>query len=164
MYLHILSMMFFYADVCFVCLYASQQPRRIDRRLICSVATEPLPKEVEESKMEAPKEIFLKDYKQPDYYFDTVYPLILLLSRWRFGFSSSFVSKSNYYFSWIWNSHWVRKVLLSLPKLLSTPELKVHLVTPSDFLIFICNSFREKNKTESSTAHFFLSHFAGLIY
>ncbi|KAM3321725.1 puromycin-sensitive aminopeptidase isoform X1 [Capsicum chacoense] len=48
------------------------QPRRIDRRLICSVATEPLPKEVEESKMEAPKEIFLKDYKQPDYYFDTV--------------------------------------------------------------------------------------------
>lgn len=74
-------MMFFYADVCFVCLYVSQQPRRIDRRLICSVATEPLPKEVEESKMEAPKEIFLKDYKQPDYYFDTVYPLILLLSR-----------------------------------------------------------------------------------
>ncbi|XP_060207004.1 puromycin-sensitive aminopeptidase isoform X1 [Lycium barbarum] len=48
------------------------QPRRIDRRLICSVATEPLPKEVEESKMEAPKEIFLKDYKQPDYYFDTL--------------------------------------------------------------------------------------------
>ncbi|XP_009786061.1 puromycin-sensitive aminopeptidase [Nicotiana sylvestris] len=48
------------------------QPSRIDRRLICSVATEPLPKEVEESKMEAPKEIFLKDYKQPDYYFDTV--------------------------------------------------------------------------------------------
>nr|XP_009589031.1 puromycin-sensitive aminopeptidase isoform X2 [Nicotiana tomentosiformis] len=48
------------------------QPRRTDRRLICSVATEPLPKEVEETKMAAPKEIFLKDYKQPDYYFDTV--------------------------------------------------------------------------------------------
>ncbi|CAH9089838.1 unnamed protein product [Cuscuta epithymum] len=27
---------------------------------------------VEESKMEGPKEVFLKDYKQPDYYFDTV--------------------------------------------------------------------------------------------
>ncbi|KAK0587811.1 hypothetical protein LWI29_029287 [Acer saccharum] len=42
------------------------------RRLICSVATENLPEQVEESKMEAPKEIFLKDYKMPDYYFDTV--------------------------------------------------------------------------------------------
>uniref|UniRef100_A0A2P2MAX8 Puromycin-sensitive aminopeptidase n=1 Tax=Rhizophora mucronata TaxID=61149 RepID=A0A2P2MAX8_RHIMU len=41
-------------------------------RLICSVATEPLPKQVEESNMDAPKEIFLKDYKLPDYYFDTV--------------------------------------------------------------------------------------------
>ncbi|THG09453.1 hypothetical protein TEA_007332 [Camellia sinensis var. sinensis] len=41
-------------------------------RLICSVATEPLPKQVEESKMDMPKEIFLKDYKLPDYYFDTV--------------------------------------------------------------------------------------------
>ncbi|XP_056850552.1 puromycin-sensitive aminopeptidase [Raphanus sativus] len=38
------------------------------RRLICSVATE----SVEESKMDAPKEIFLKDYTKPDYYFETV--------------------------------------------------------------------------------------------
>ncbi|XP_019446571.1 PREDICTED: puromycin-sensitive aminopeptidase isoform X3 [Lupinus angustifolius] len=37
------------------------------------VATEDLPKQVEESKMAAPKEIFLKDYKRPDYYFDTVH-------------------------------------------------------------------------------------------
>ncbi|GAB4857401.1 Puromycin-sensitive aminopeptidase [Ancistrocladus abbreviatus] len=44
----------------------------VGRRLICSVATETLPKEAEELKMEAPKEIFLKDYKKPDYYLDTV--------------------------------------------------------------------------------------------
>ncbi|KAJ4832982.1 Puromycin-sensitive aminopeptidase [Turnera subulata] len=43
-----------------------------NRRLICSVATQPVPKQAEESDMEAPKEIFLKDYKLPDYYFDTV--------------------------------------------------------------------------------------------
>ncbi|XP_021820786.1 puromycin-sensitive aminopeptidase isoform X2 [Prunus avium] len=42
------------------------------RRLICSVATESLPEQVDESKMGAPKEIFLKDYKLPDYYFDSV--------------------------------------------------------------------------------------------
>eukprot|EP00258_Populus_trichocarpa_P026327 XP_024442346.1 puromycin-sensitive aminopeptidase [Populus trichocarpa] len=50
-------------------LYRDKQDRR---RLICAVATEPLPKQVEESKMDAPKEIFLKDYKLPDYYFDSV--------------------------------------------------------------------------------------------
>ncbi|XP_015896102.3 puromycin-sensitive aminopeptidase [Ziziphus jujuba] len=43
----------------------------LSRRLICSVATETLSKQVE-SKMDTPKEIFLKDYKMPDYYFDTV--------------------------------------------------------------------------------------------
>ncbi|KAM2938344.1 hypothetical protein FF1_038144 [Malus domestica] len=42
------------------------------RRLICSVTTESLPDQVDESKMAAPKEIFLKDYKMPDYYFDSV--------------------------------------------------------------------------------------------
>lgn len=42
------------------------------RRFICSVATETVPEQVEESKMGTPKEIFLKDYKMPDYYFDTV--------------------------------------------------------------------------------------------
>ncbi|XP_031381686.1 puromycin-sensitive aminopeptidase isoform X2 [Punica granatum] len=46
--------------------------REASKRLICSVATEPAPKQVEDPKMEAPKEIFLKDYKLPDYYFDTV--------------------------------------------------------------------------------------------
>ncbi|XVF10573.1 hypothetical protein REPUB_Repub07fG0194200 [Reevesia pubescens] len=46
--------------------------REASKRLLCSVATEPSPKQVEESKMDAPKEIFLKDYKSPDYYFDTV--------------------------------------------------------------------------------------------
>ncbi|KAK9067970.1 hypothetical protein SSX86_012081 [Deinandra increscens subsp. villosa] len=42
------------------------------RTLIRSVATEPAAKSAEESNMDAPKEIFLKDYKLPDYYFDTV--------------------------------------------------------------------------------------------
>ncbi|KAM7491420.1 hypothetical protein LguiA_034341 [Lonicera macranthoides] len=54
-------------------LYQSlPRSKQTKRRLICSVTTEPLPKQVEESKMEMPKEIFLKDYKLPDYYFDTV--------------------------------------------------------------------------------------------
>ncbi|KAA8520842.1 hypothetical protein F0562_011515 [Nyssa sinensis] len=46
--------------------------KQISRRLICSVATETLRKQVEESKMDIPKEIFLKDYKLPDYYFEAV--------------------------------------------------------------------------------------------
>ncbi|KAK3010311.1 hypothetical protein RJ639_011381 [Escallonia herrerae] len=51
---------------------SSEKANQTRRRLICSVATEPLPKQVEESKMDTPKEIFLRDYKLPDYYFDTV--------------------------------------------------------------------------------------------
>ncbi|GMJ04784.1 hypothetical protein like AT1G63770 [Hibiscus trionum] len=46
--------------------------REASRRLLCSVATEPSPKQVKESEMDAPKEIFLKDYKSPAFYFDTV--------------------------------------------------------------------------------------------
>ncbi|KAF3448585.1 hypothetical protein FNV43_RR09298 [Rhamnella rubrinervis] len=46
--------------------------KHLSRRGICSVATETLPTQVEELKMAAPKEIFLKDYKMPNYYFDTV--------------------------------------------------------------------------------------------
>ncbi|KAJ8426344.1 hypothetical protein Cgig2_021897 [Carnegiea gigantea] len=49
-----------------------QRSKEVPRRFICSVATEPLAKEGQDSKMGAPKEIFLKDYKKPDYYFDTV--------------------------------------------------------------------------------------------
>ncbi|XP_057775839.1 puromycin-sensitive aminopeptidase-like isoform X1 [Salvia miltiorrhiza] len=52
--------------------YSLPRARNIGRRFICSVATEPLPKQVEETNMEAPKEIFLKDYKQPDYFFEKV--------------------------------------------------------------------------------------------
>ncbi|CAK9141908.1 unnamed protein product [Ilex paraguariensis] len=52
--------------------YSLQSVKQASRRLICSVATGTLPKQVEESKMDAPKEIFLKDYKLADYYFDTV--------------------------------------------------------------------------------------------
>ncbi|KAK8559963.1 hypothetical protein V6N13_061409 [Hibiscus sabdariffa] len=46
--------------------------REASRRLLCSVATEPSPKQVKESEMDGPKEIFLKDYKSPAFYFDTV--------------------------------------------------------------------------------------------
>lgn len=53
-------------------LSASLSRTKQASRLICSVATEATPKQVEESQMDAPKEIFLKDYKLPDYYFDTV--------------------------------------------------------------------------------------------
>ncbi|KAL6501710.1 Puromycin-sensitive aminopeptidase [Orobanche gracilis] len=45
------------------------RPANTLRRLVCSVATEQLAKQVD---MDSPKEIFLKDYKQPDYFFETV--------------------------------------------------------------------------------------------
>ncbi|KAF5730011.1 puromycin-sensitive aminopeptidase isoform X1 [Tripterygium wilfordii] len=51
---------------------SSYRAKETSRRFLCSVATETLPKQIEESKMDRPKEIFLKDYKLPDYYFDTV--------------------------------------------------------------------------------------------
>nr|XP_017234912.1 PREDICTED: puromycin-sensitive aminopeptidase isoform X1 [Daucus carota subsp. sativus] len=54
----------------FLC-HSFPSDRRTCRRLICSVATES-PQQVEETTMDMPKEIFLKDYKSPDYYFDTV--------------------------------------------------------------------------------------------
>ncbi|XP_054824684.1 puromycin-sensitive aminopeptidase [Prosopis cineraria] len=50
----------------------SSTVKQVNRRLVCSVATEDLPKQVEEPNMETPREIFLKDYEMPDYYFDTV--------------------------------------------------------------------------------------------
>ncbi|KAG5024279.1 hypothetical protein JHK86_020193 [Glycine max] len=53
-------------------MFLFSRVKQVSRRLLCSVATEDSPKQVEESKMETPREIFLKDYKMPDYYFDTV--------------------------------------------------------------------------------------------
>jgi aminopeptidase N len=44
----------------------------VGKRTSCSVATEPPPAATEEPEMDAPKEIFLKHYKKPDYLFDTV--------------------------------------------------------------------------------------------
>ncbi|KAK9144903.1 hypothetical protein Sjap_004806 [Stephania japonica] len=46
--------------------------KQTSRRTTCSVATQPPPAKSGESKMDTPKEIFLKDYKMPDYYFDSV--------------------------------------------------------------------------------------------
>ncbi|KAG5391542.1 hypothetical protein IGI04_021505 [Brassica rapa subsp. trilocularis] len=58
------------------CLTKNQFPshsvdryKQSSRRLFCSVVTESVPDKVE---MDAPKEIFLKDYTKPDYYFETV--------------------------------------------------------------------------------------------
>ncbi|KAJ6821495.1 puromycin-sensitive aminopeptidase isoform X1 [Iris pallida] len=51
---------------------SSSKHNLTSKRLTCSVATQPLPSETEGSKMDTPKEIFLKDYKMPDYYFETV--------------------------------------------------------------------------------------------
>lgn len=49
-----------------------QRVKLVSKRLICSVATKPQPSQIEEPEMDTPKEIFLKDYKMPDYLFDTV--------------------------------------------------------------------------------------------
>ncbi|KAK6947801.1 Peptidase M1, alanyl aminopeptidase, C-terminal [Dillenia turbinata] len=49
-----------------------ERANQIGQRLICADVTETLPKQVEEPKMDTPKEIFLKDYKSHDYFFDTV--------------------------------------------------------------------------------------------
>uniref|UniRef100_A0A804IBX8 Peptidase M1 family protein n=1 Tax=Musa acuminata subsp. malaccensis TaxID=214687 RepID=A0A804IBX8_MUSAM len=42
------------------------------KRFTSLVATQPVPAQSEESKMDMPREIFLKDYKMSDYLFDTV--------------------------------------------------------------------------------------------
>ncbi|KAG8087612.1 hypothetical protein GUJ93_ZPchr0010g8359 [Zizania palustris] len=44
----------------------------VNKRTTCCVATEPPPAATEEPEMDLPKEIFLKDYKKPDYLFDAV--------------------------------------------------------------------------------------------
>ena len=49
-----------------------QSSKFLSKRTSCSVATEPPPAGTEEPEMDLPKEIFLKDYKKPDYLFDTV--------------------------------------------------------------------------------------------
>ncbi|KAG6606084.1 Puromycin-sensitive aminopeptidase, partial [Cucurbita argyrosperma subsp. sororia] len=53
-------------------IFSAPGAKQVIRKLICLVATEALQEKSEENKMDAPKEIFLKDYKMPDYYFDTV--------------------------------------------------------------------------------------------
>uniref|UniRef100_A0A8R7QEH9 Aminopeptidase N n=1 Tax=Triticum urartu TaxID=4572 RepID=A0A8R7QEH9_TRIUA len=44
----------------------------VSKRTACLIATGPSPAATEEPEMDHPKEIFLKDYKKPDYLFDTV--------------------------------------------------------------------------------------------
>uniref|UniRef100_A0A0E0AZ12 Peptidase M1 leukotriene A4 hydrolase/aminopeptidase C-terminal domain-containing protein n=1 Tax=Oryza glumipatula TaxID=40148 RepID=A0A0E0AZ12_9ORYZ len=46
--------------------------RLASKRTTCSIATEPPPSTTEEPEMDLPKEIFLKEYKKPDYLFDSV--------------------------------------------------------------------------------------------
>ncbi|XP_062146073.1 puromycin-sensitive aminopeptidase [Alnus glutinosa] len=57
---------------CRISYLSLSRAKQTNRRLICSVATETLQKPVEEPGMGTRKEFFLKDYKMPDYYFDTV--------------------------------------------------------------------------------------------
>ncbi|KAL9267647.1 Puromycin-sensitive aminopeptidase-like protein, partial [Drosera capensis] len=59
----------------------------VGRRPICSAVSETLIKPAEDLQMDAPKEIFLKDYKKPDYYFDTVELKFLLDEEKTFVFS-----------------------------------------------------------------------------
>ncbi|GAB2240327.1 hypothetical protein Droror1_Dr00020845 [Drosera rotundifolia] len=49
----------------------SKRTKPVGRRPICSAVGETLIKPVEDLQIDAPKEIFLKDYKKPGYYFDT---------------------------------------------------------------------------------------------
>lgn len=115
--------------LCSCILY--QRVKQVSRRLICSVATEDLSKQVEESKMDMPREIFLKDYKRPDYYFDTVslqefldYVSFTLLGILKFGrFLSSCVAWN--YYRCIWNFPWERRGQLLVLKLLCFLALKV---------------------------------------
>ncbi|XP_072964273.1 puromycin-sensitive aminopeptidase [Typha angustifolia] len=51
---------------------SSHNVKFVSKKLICSVATTPVPAQTEGPEMDTPKEIFLKDYKKPDYFFDTV--------------------------------------------------------------------------------------------
>ncbi|RLN05000.1 puromycin-sensitive aminopeptidase [Panicum miliaceum] len=51
---------------------SSHSAKFVGKRTSCSVATEPPPAATEKPEMDAPKEIFLKDYRKPDYLFDTV--------------------------------------------------------------------------------------------
>ncbi|KAG2585799.1 hypothetical protein PVAP13_6KG413900 [Panicum virgatum] len=46
--------------------------KSVGKRTSCSVATEPPPAATEKPEMDSPKEIFLKDYRKPDYLFDKV--------------------------------------------------------------------------------------------
>ncbi|GJN04291.1 hypothetical protein PR202_ga21829 [Eleusine coracana subsp. coracana] len=51
---------------------SANSAKLVGKRTSCSVATEPPPAATEQPEMDAPKEIFLKNYKKPDYLFDTV--------------------------------------------------------------------------------------------
>ncbi|KAK1430614.1 hypothetical protein QVD17_13477 [Tagetes erecta] len=74
-YNHAFTTRFYQLIIFFLHLHYADQKRRTSqtsRTLFRSVAAEPVLHSVEELNMDAPKEIFLKDYKLPDYYFDTV--------------------------------------------------------------------------------------------
>ncbi|GAB2246815.1 hypothetical protein Droror1_Dr00006697 [Drosera rotundifolia] len=76
--LHILSYLY---------VASAQRTKPVGRRPICSAVGETLIKPVENQQMDAPKEIYLKDYKKPDYYFETVELKFLLDEEKTFVFS-----------------------------------------------------------------------------
>ncbi|GAB2211830.1 hypothetical protein Droror1_Dr00025167 [Drosera rotundifolia] len=73
--------------ICLLTYPFLSRTKPVGRRPICSAVGETLIKPVEDLQMDAPKEIFLKDYKKPDYYFDTVELKFLLDEEKTFVFS-----------------------------------------------------------------------------
>ena len=113
-----------------------QRRQEVYKRLFCSVTTGPLPKHAQELNMEAPKEIFLKDYKKPDYYFDTVrafYFYLIFINRkvntqlfllifhcFLIGWSTCICC-----FRWSWNFYWKKIRHMSFQTYLFSLLMKV---------------------------------------
>jgi hypothetical protein len=82
--------------------YLFQSSKFLSKRTSCSVATEPPPAATEEPEMDLPKEIFLKDYKKPDYLFDTVTRLSLFNFRISICTSISGKFLTAVAYGWLW--------------------------------------------------------------
>lgn len=79
--------------------FVFQGSKFVSKRTACLIATEPPPAATEEPEMDLPKEIFLKDYKKPDYLFDTVTQLSKCIQRTAFSICASILG----YFQLLWH-------------------------------------------------------------